>query len=268
MTEELVERVDRPVTPDRITDDLRALGIERDDTLFVHSSLSALGWVPGGAQGAVEGIRAAVPDGTVVVPTHSTDLSEPSGWENPPVPESWYGPIRESIPAYRPDSTPTRGMGAIADCLRSYDAAVRSDHPLYSVTALGADAEEIVADHPLEDGMGPDSPLATVRDLNGRILMLGCDWGRNTSLHLAEHHADIDQLRVEAGAPIAVDGEQEWVTFTEPDYDDSDFAACGEAFLDAHPESATTGGVGEAVAVLFDQPALLEFATAWLAETR
>ena len=268
MSEELVAESDAPVTPDRIADDLRALGVETDDTLFVHSSLSALGWVPGRAQGAVEGLRRAVSEGTIVVPTHSTDLSDPSEWENPPVPEPWYGPIRAATPAYRPDATPTRGMGAIADCLRSYDDAVRSAHPLYSVAALGPDADRITNDHPLEDGMGPESPLATVRNLGGRVLMFGCDWGRNTSLHLAEQLADIDAGRVEAGAPITVDGRREWVTFTEPDYDDSDFAACGEAFVEARPEDTATGTVGNADAVLFDQPALLEFATEWLEANR
>ena len=268
MSEELVASVDAPVTSDRIADDLAALGVERDDTLFVHSSLSSLGWVPGGAQGVIEGLRTAVPDGTLVVPTHSPQLMDPAKFSNPPVPESWYGPIRAKRPGYRPDATPTSGMGAIPDCLRAYDAAVRSDHPLYSVAALGPDADRIVADHPLDDGMGPASPLATVRELGGRVLMLGCDWGRNTSLHLAEHLADTDAGRVESGAPILVDGRREWVTFTEPDYDDSDFAACGEAFVETRPEDAATGTVGNADAALFDQPALLAFATEWFETNR
>jgi aminoglycoside 3-N-acetyltransferase len=37
--------------------DLRALGIERGDTLLVHCSLSLLGWVPGGPPGVERSIH-------------------------------------------------------------------------------------------------------------------------------------------------------------------------------------------------------------------
>lgn len=270
MSDELPEqRCDDPITPDRIAADCRALGVETGDVLLVHSSLSSLGWVPGGAQGAVEGLRAAVgPEGTVVVPTHSPQLMDPSQFSNPPVPESWYEPIRESRPAYRPDATPTRGMGAIPECLRDYDEAVRSDHPLYSVAAVGADAERVVETHRLETGLGPDSPLEAVYDLGGSVLTVGVDPGRNTSLHLAEQRADWSKPTVESGASMRVDGNREWVTFEELEYDDGDFADCSAAFEQAHSESVETGEVGAAAATLFDQRALVDFGVEWLSETR
>ncbi|MFC7234609.1 aminoglycoside N(3)-acetyltransferase [Halosegnis marinus] len=257
-----------PTTPDRIAGDLRALGVAPDDLLLVHSSLSALGWVPGGAQGAVEGLRAAVPDGTLVVPTHSTGLSDPSGWENPPIPESWHDTVRAETPAYRPDATPTRGMGAIPDCLRDYDDAVRSDHPHYSFAALGPAAEAVTAGHALDFGLGEDSPLAAVYERGGRVLVLGCDRGRNTSLHLAEHRSEVALDTVESGAPVVHDGTREWVTFEALDVDDGDFADCAAAFERERPDAVSTGTVGEAEAVLYDQPVLVDFAAAWLAENR
>lgn len=263
-----VELVDEPVTPERVADDLRDLGVAPDDLLVVHSSLSAIGRVPGGAQGVVEGLRAAVPDGTLVVPTHSPQLMDPSMFENPPVPDSWYEPIRESKPAFRPDATPTRGMGAIPECLRDYDAARRSDHPIYSFAALGADAEPVVETHSLEDGLGEESPLAAAYERDARVLMLGCDHGRNTSLHLAEHRAEWAKPTTEAGAPVFVDGEREWVEFEELAYDDEDFADCSGAFEEARPEAVSTGSVGAADAALFDQPALVDFAAEWLSEHR
>jgi aminoglycoside 3-N-acetyltransferase len=264
-----VDIVDEPVTPERITAALRALGVEAGDVLLVHSSLSAIGWVPGGAQGVVEGLRDAVePDGTVVVPTHSPDLSAPSGWENPPVPESWYETVRETTPAYRPDATPTRAMGAIPECLRDYDDAVRSDHPHYSFAALGADAHELTATHRLDAGLGEPSPLGAVYDRGGSVLVLGCDPGRNTSLHLAEHRADWAKPTAEAGAPVLVDGEREWVTYEELDHDDGDFAACAAAFADERPDAVATGTVGAADATLYDQRALVDFGETWLGERR
>jgi aminoglycoside 3-N-acetyltransferase len=264
-----VDRVDEPVTPERLTVDLRALGVDAGDVLLVHSSLSAVGWVPGGAQGVVEGLRDAVgPDGTLVVPTHSTQLMDPASFSNPPVPASWYEPIRATKPAYRPDATPTHGMGAIPECLRDYEEAVRSDHPLYSFTALGADAEAITATHRLETGLGEASPLGAVHDRDGSVLVLGCDPGRNTSLHLAEHRADWARPTTESGAPVVVDGEREWVTFEELDVDDEDFAACAAAFADARPDAVATGTVGAADATLYDQRALVDFGEGWLSDHR
>lgn len=264
-----VDLVDEPVTPERIKTELHALGVDAGDVLLVHSSLSAVGWVPGGAQGVVEGLREAVgAGGTLVVPTHSTQLMDPSSFGNPPVPESWYEPIRATKPAYRPDATPTHGMGAVPECLRDYDDAVRSDHPHYSFAALGADAEEITATHRLDDGLGEASPLGAVYDRGGSILILGCDLGRNTSLHLAEHRADWAQSTTESGAPVLIDGEREWVTFEELDVDDEDFAACAAAFADEYPEAVATGTVGAADATLYDQRALVDFGEAWLSEHR
>ena len=263
-----VDAVDEPVTPERIADDLRALGVEAGDTLLVHSSLSAIGWVPGGAQGVIEGLRAAVGGGTLVVPTHSTDLTDPRDWENPPVPESWYDTIREATPAYRPDATPTRGMGAIPECLRGYDEAVRSEHPHYSFAALGADAERLTADHALDATLGDGSPLAAVYDRGGSVLMLGCDHGRNTSLHLAEHRADPAQSTSENGAPVLVDAQREWVSYRMPEMDDSDFADCSEAFAETRPEAVAEGTVGAADATLFDQRALVDFGVEWLRDNR
>ena len=84
-----------------------------------HSSLSSLGYVSGGAHAVVVALLEVLgPEGTLVVPTHSTQLSEPAHWENPPVPEAWWDTIREMAPAYDPRLTATAGMGVIPDTVR------------------------------------------------------------------------------------------------------------------------------------------------------
>ena len=70
--------------PDRLCADLRRLGLSPGDVVLVHSSLSSLGHVIGGAEGFIEALRMAVaPGGTVLVPTLTgrRDLSP----ANPPV---------------------------------------------------------------------------------------------------------------------------------------------------------------------------------------
>jgi aminoglycoside 3-N-acetyltransferase len=103
-----------PVTATSLKKDLAALGVKPGMVLLVHSSLSSLGWVCGGAAAVVEALETILtPDGTLVMPTHSAGLSEPSLWENPPVPESWWQIIRDEMPAFQTDLTPTWGMGFV-----------------------------------------------------------------------------------------------------------------------------------------------------------
>jgi len=82
------------------------------NVLLIHSSLRALGWVCGGAPAVISALLDAPgPTGTLVMPTHSTQLTDPAGWTSPPVPNSWWQIIREQALPYNPAITPTRGMG-------------------------------------------------------------------------------------------------------------------------------------------------------------
>jgi aminoglycoside 3-N-acetyltransferase len=259
---------DRPVTIDRLLADLRALGLTAGDDVLVHASLSALGWVPGGAPTVVDALMGTVTDaGTLVMPTHTGQYSDPEGWENPPVPEDWQPTIRETMPAYRPAVTPTRGVGAVPECFRSYPAVTRSDHPVVSFAAWGARAEFVVEGHELDRALGEGSPLARVYDLGGSVLLLGVGHDRNSSAHLAEYRVDAGET-YETGAPVIVDGQRRWQTYEELRVDDGDFAALGAAFERAHPESVRRGQVGEATALLLDQVDLVDFAVDWLRANR
>lgn len=100
-------------------------------TIIVHSSLSSIGWISCGAVAVVEALMKVVTEeGTIIMPTQSSDLSDPKHWSRPPVPEDWWQIIRDNVPAFDSRITPTRGMGEIVECFRTYPNVVRSNHPL------------------------------------------------------------------------------------------------------------------------------------------
>lgn len=262
-----IDAVDRPVTMDDIVADCRALGVSPGDTLLVHASLSALGWVAGGPQAVVEALqRAVTPEGTLVVPTHSPQYLDPTEWNQPPVPDDWADRITEARPPFRLEATPSRGVGAIPECLRAFPDTHRSVHPLYSVAAWGADAEAITADHSLDFGLGEGTPYSAIYDRGGSVLLLGVDYGMNTSLHLAEHRADIPLAISERTAPVVRDGDRVTVTYEDTETSTDDFTDLGDAF--AASVGHAEGSVGAGTARLMDQPALVDFAADWFEENR
>jgi aminoglycoside 3-N-acetyltransferase len=106
---------------------------------------------------------------------------------------------QHETPAYDPDMTPTRGMGATVNCFRSQRDALRSNHPSDSFVARGPAAARIVENHALASSLGEESPLARLYDLHASIFLLGVGYESNTSFHLAEYRSNWPSKRFVAG---------------------------------------------------------------------
>ncbi|MEV0716788.1 AAC(3) family N-acetyltransferase [Asanoa sp. NPDC050611] len=256
-----------PHTRSSLAADLLALGVRPGSTLLVHASLKPVGYIAGGPHALVLALRDALgPDGTLVVPTHTPDNSDPAVWQNPPVPQEWWPVIRSHMPGFDPSVTPSRWMGAVAEVVRTWPGAQRSDHPQVSFAALGRLATEVVYGQPRAGMLGPDSPLGKIYGLDGDVLLLGVGHDSNTSLHLAEYRQP-DAPTARLGAAVQTpDGDREWVWWEDIDLDEGDFELLGADF--EATGAAQMGRVGGAMSRLMSQRAAVDFADRWMTENR
>lgn len=268
--EDIIARTgDTPITVERLVRDLRNLGVEPGMTLLAHSSLSRIGFVCGNAQAVVLALQEVLgADGTLMMPTMSSEWSDPAPWEAPAVPESWWPVIREHWPAWDPALSPTREMGVIADCFRQQSDVVRSHHPVCSFSAHGPNALNLTEDHELSEDMGERSPLGRLNELDGHVLLLGVNHANNSSLHLAEYRAIYKNKHdLKQGTPLFINGKRQWVKYETLDLDYEDFGKIGQAFED-QTDHTTTGHIGLAESRLMRQRPLVNFATKWMNENR
>ncbi|MCA0984926.1 AAC(3) family N-acetyltransferase [Halobacillus yeomjeoni] len=258
----VIEQSTKPNTINSLTRDLQKLGIRRGDNLLVHVSMKALGWTVGGPQAVLQSLMDAVTtEGTLIIQTHSLTLSDPSEWENPPVPKEWHDTIRQTMPAFDRDKTPSTYLGVLPELFRKFPEVYRSYHPTFSISAWGKHAGEITKDHQLEYSLGENSPLQKAYDLDAKILLIGVGYDTNTSFHLSEYKADVRKEYVR-GAPIQKDGREIWMTYKDIEFNEDSFETIGRDFEADH--SVIFGKVGLAESRLFSMKESVDFAARWL----
>ncbi|MCX6646653.1 MAG: AAC(3) family N-acetyltransferase [bacterium] len=252
-----------PATVDSLSNDLKKIGVKHGMVLFVHSSMSSLGWVCGGPAAVILALENVLTDkGTLVMPAFTGDLGDPKNWVDPPVPESWHQLIRDNMPAFMLDLSPVLREGIIPEIFRKQNGVIRSDHPNTSFSAWGKNAELITSNHPLMSDVGEFEPLARLYDLDCSVLFIGTDYSSCTSMHLAEYRADYPKEEIIEGRPIFENGKRKWVEvrYIKSQYDH--FQKIGEAF-EAETRSVKQGKIAQAESRLFPMRACVNFTIKW-----
>ena len=265
---EIVKKTKTPNTITTLKRDFETLGITTGSVIIMHSSLSEMGWTVGGPVSVIQALMSILTrNGTLIMPTFSSGNSDPTNWENPPVPEEWWDTIKNQMPAYQPEITPTREMGIITDTFRNWPNVLRSAHPSLSFAAWGKHAKKITADHKLTSGLGENSPLARIYDLDGIILLIGINHYNNTSLHLAEYRSEFsDKNYVKSGSAMIIKNKRCWVEYEDLDHDSDDFEQLGIDFESENKYTLGKVGIGEAR--LISQREIVDYAKEWFIKNR
>lgn len=256
------------VIPEDIKTAFRDAGIKKGQTIMVHTSLSSLGYVCGGAQSLIEALMECVgEEGTIMMPTQSWKNLDPATgvyWEEP---EEWWSAIREYMPAYDKRITPTNTMGAVPEMFHQWPGTIRSDHPARSVAAWGRYAKYLTENHDLSNIFGDGSPIGRLYELDGYVLLIGVGYDKNTSLHLADARADYPSKHtVVERSVIEVDGQRVWRDYETLAVDGEDFVKIGEAFEQTGQVRHVPLGNGSIS--MMNQRALVDFAVKWIEENR
>ena len=156
-----------------IKNDLIKLGVKKGDVIMLHSSLSSMKYVDGGANTLIQALLDVLtPSGTLLLPSFT------------------YIEVTKTLVFDINNSKVC--VGVIPETFRNYKGVIRSMHPTHSVCAIGKYANELLKDHYLDNTpMGINSPFRKLVNYNGKLLMLGCGLYCNSFIHAIEEICDV-----------------------------------------------------------------------------
>ncbi len=170
---ETLASTNHTVTQSQIIEQLKLIGLKNGEVVMLHSSLSKLGYVEGGAQTVIDALLKVIGnDGTLVMPAF------PAVGFN-------YDYLMTN-PVFDALNTPSK-MGIITEVFRKMIHVKRSLHPTDSVCALGKHADYITKNHVNQlTPYNQNSPFYRLCELKGKIILLGVDLNSLTNFHTLE----------------------------------------------------------------------------------
>jgi aminoglycoside 3-N-acetyltransferase len=179
--------------------------------------------------------------------------------------------LREHARPFDPaTSRSVRDNGWFPEMLRTTPGAFRSANPGASMAAIGAKAQSLTANHKLDYGYGPDTPLSRLVEADGKTLIIGATLDHMTLLHHAEHLAEFAPKRIRRyETPMLIDGQVVWKSFEEFDTSDPPDGMADDYFATIVEDFLATGKgkrgtLGAAPSVLVKAREIVPFAVSWI----
>lgn len=226
-------------------------------------------YVVGGTVTVIQALLTALgPNGTLVMPGFTANLSEPEHWLPKEVPQEWMQLIADHLPAFQTDLTPTYQMGVIPETFRSLTGTKRSNHPWASWLANGPPADFITQEDAFGFPNGEQSPLGRLYRLNAKVLFLGTSYSTCSCLHLAEMRNRFASSKLYK-RPFRVLQEDKpiWQAYYDIYLYDQDFEAIGAEF-ERRTNQVRSAQVALAPIKLFSLKTLVAFAVDWMNANR
>ncbi len=215
------------------------LGMKRGDVVLSHSSLSRFGFVEGGPDAVIDAILETIgPDGTIIMSAITTN----GGIVGAAIESADKG----TLAAVEPFDVANKKCwaGTIAETFRNRPGVKRSWHPTHSVSAYGALADEMIANHENAPGpCGEGTPYTRVCDVpRGFILLLGVSHESNTAMHGMEELAGLEYVLYPKWSRIPIltpEGLREAHTRVHNSYMDRHLGALESAYINGLAETVT-----------------------------
>ena len=163
---------------------LQELAIPRHAPIIAHASLSAFGYVEGGAETVLSALLQQFDSLLMPAFTYKTMVTPETGPPDNGLDYGAYQDANRMVQFFDPQMPVDRLMGVIPERLRLLPGAQRSSHPILSFT--GVNAADILASQTLAE---PLAPVGELLHAGGWVLLLGVDHSVNTSIHYAERLA-------------------------------------------------------------------------------
>ena len=174
---------------EELVENIKYLGVKKDDVLLVHSSMKAIGDVEGGADTVIDALMEAVSEGMLILPAHT------------------WATMNENHNIYDYKTEPAC-VGIIPNLFLKRKGVLRSLHPTHSVAAWSKNstlAEQYVAGE--ENQITPcarNGCYGKLYDINAKILLLGVGLNKNTYMHGVEEWHGIKERLTNYAIPLDI----------------------------------------------------------------
>ena len=234
---------------------------------MLHASVRAVGPIAGGPDQIHLALKDALtPDGTLVMyascPAHVDEIGRGN------LTTDQERELLEKLPPFDPlTARSQRENGTLVEFLRTFPGSRVNAH-VARFAVWGSHADHLLSPQPWSYAFGAGSLLERFMQVDGKLVLLGCDHDNVTFLHYVEHIVDVPGMRVaKYKVPVDENGRRVWRDMEEvdtsgrgahPNWPDRFFARLVDTYL--RRTNNAGGRVGDAEIFLLRSRGLCELA--------